>query len=114
MAVFENETAIEAGPTYLLFQARRNVTIHYYEPYKVERVAVDVQKAKCLVLQKYVESRVACSRATHKSTPDCRLESQRPSQKQHLPENLSFLSHPPVFGFLSKKSTSDTSDLRRV
>ncbi|CAH0042623.1 unnamed protein product [Clonostachys rhizophaga] len=105
MGAFENETAIEAGPTYLLFQARRNVTLvtdGIYE-YKIEVVSVDVQKAKCLVLQKYVESRVTCSRAPHESTADCKVVSQRPSQKPHPSENLSILSHPYVFAYLSKK-----------
>ncbi|CAG9956830.1 unnamed protein product [Clonostachys rosea f. rosea IK726] len=102
MSFFENETAIEAGPTYLLFQARRNVSRVNPDLGKWEFLSVDVQKAKCLVLQKYIESRVTCSRPTHESIPDCRVESQRPSQKQHPSENLSILSHPLVFGYLSK------------
>ncbi|CAH0045870.1 unnamed protein product [Clonostachys solani] len=102
MGVFENETAIEAGPTYLLFQTRRNITFQNFDLGKDEFRYFEVQKAKCLVLQKYVESRATCSRATHESTADCRVESQRPSQKQHPSENLSILSHPYVFAHLAK------------
>ncbi|CAG9977310.1 unnamed protein product [Clonostachys byssicola] len=101
MGVFENETAIEAGPTYLLFQARRNLTRFNYATQSVQVVSIEVQKAKCLVLQKYVESRVACSRASHESLTDCIVKSQRPSQKPHPSENLSDLSHPYVFAHLS-------------
>ncbi|VUC25805.1 unnamed protein product [Clonostachys rosea] len=102
MGVFENETTIEAGPTQLLFQVRQNFTVFNQTTKKVEVSSVEVQKAKCLVLQKYIESRVTCSRATPESTADCRVKSQRPSQKPHPPENLSILSHPYFFAHLSK------------
>ncbi|KAL6412031.1 hypothetical protein AUP68_04411 [Ilyonectria robusta] len=100
---FENETGIEAEPTHLLFQARINISAcssndangnNDYE-------RVQIGRTKCRVLQKYVESRVKCSRNLHASRGECSVIAQRKSKKEQPSENLSVLSHPYSFYYLS-------------
>lgn len=94
---FINETDIEAGPTKLLFQARRNQT-------GSQTLKGESHQSECQVLQKYVESQVECSRPTLSRRPSCQVVRQRPSRHNLMPENLSVLSTPNIF-------TRVTSDL---
>ncbi|CAH0051684.1 unnamed protein product [Clonostachys solani] len=91
LSIFQNYAQVEAGPTKLLFQARRNVSD------ATTVLNLEVLKTECRVLQKYVESRVLCFRLTEASQPECRVIGQRPSQRPHLSEDLSILSIPDTF-----------------
>lgn len=104
--IFENETAIETGPTHLLFQARVNLTtlVMYDDGNLSETVdAIEVVKTKCRVRQKYVESRVSCSRVAGLSRGDCGVIAQRTSERPHPPENLLSISLPSEFSLLSER-----------
>lgn len=91
-------TGIEAGPLSLFFLAERTPTVGNLRFYP-NRI-----KATCGVTQKYVESRVACTSHGPGSTKaGCRVVAQRPSQRRHAPENISFLSSPRLFNVLSRE-----------
>ena len=90
-ALFSDEPDIEAGPTALLFQAALFTRVFDRGGYLV---------SYCGIKQKYVESRVACSK-TGSERHNCSVSAQRPSQKDHPPENISHLSFPQVLQFVS-------------
>ncbi|KAI5465662.1 hypothetical protein BGZ63DRAFT_374193 [Mariannaea sp. PMI_226] len=89
-------TTIEAGPTNLLFQARVNTTI-FDASWEVAAKKVEVDKSECRVLQKYVESRIKCSRPSGSSPKDCSVIAQRKSRRIRPSENLSMLSVPAIY-----------------
>ncbi|WQF80919.1 hypothetical protein CDEST_05933 [Colletotrichum destructivum] len=93
--LFMNETGIEVGQTNLLFQAEAAWT-------SSKAPTVNRATSTCRVTQKYVESRVNCTRAPADITPACRVVAQRPSEKKHAPEDITHLSFPKVFNLVSK------------
>ncbi|CAM1509498.1 Fc.00g032370.m01.CDS01 [Cosmosporella sp. VM-42] len=108
--MFTNETGIEAGPTKLLFQAELSDN---------PNSPPDHVNTTCGVSQKYVESWVTCSRTNQLARPNCTVVEQRDSQKPHSPENISQLSFPLIFSYISgrlpratnHRSTNSQADL---
>ncbi|CAG9990550.1 unnamed protein product [Clonostachys byssicola] len=94
--VFQNETAIEAGLTKMLVQ------FDFAWERKPEEDFYFFARSECRVSQKHVETRLSCSVIPQKLQPDCHAVAQRPSLKPHPPENLSILSHPQIFGAISR------------
>lgn len=82
--MFSEQSNAEVGPTSLLFQ-----TIQVHE------------KIECHVLQKFVESRVTCSKMNVNSSASCTVTAQRPSEKPRPSEHLSILNIPQEFLSLS-------------
>ncbi|CAH0051152.1 unnamed protein product [Clonostachys solani] len=96
---FQNETTIEAGLTKLLVQ------FDYPQDQHGGRVSLGrhlLIRSECRVSQKYVETRLSCSAIPEKLRPDCNVVAQRASLTPHPPENLSILSHPQIFGAISR------------
>ncbi|KAH6900810.1 hypothetical protein B0T10DRAFT_504545 [Thelonectria olida] len=91
--LFENETGIEAGPTKLFFHTRIGYDYHG---------SLRSVTAYCDVAQRYVESRVICSRATYADQQNCSVTAQRSSLLNHPPEEISFFSFPDVFRYISR------------
>ncbi|KAL2680622.1 hypothetical protein Neosp_008224 [[Neocosmospora] mangrovei] len=91
--IFENETGIESKPANLFFEA---VIEPAGSPAQIWTYTV---AAKCEIKQRYVESRVSCSRT---SRQNCTVVEQRPSRRRHAPENISHLSFPTVSRFVSR------------
>lgn len=91
-SLFTDETGIEARPTTLLMQVTDG---------RNDMRPSDHIYAYCSVFQHYVESRVNCSLVGPTARPNCSVIRQRPSQKPHAPEDISFLSFPRVFNKLS-------------
>jgi hypothetical protein len=58
-------------------------------------------KAECHVLQRYVESRVHCSRVDTSSLQNCSVTAQRLSRNKHVSENITSLSWETVWGRVS-------------
>ena len=56
----------------------------------------------CGVTQKYVESRVNCT-WTNNNQQSCVVTAQRPSRKRHAPENITPLSFPTIFRYVSQE-----------
>lgn len=88
------ETGIQANPTTLLFQYKSQFDMH--DP-------PDYYTSRCRVTQRYVESRVHCRQelASSSTRRSCEVLSQRVSQKSHAPEDVSQLSFPRVFRYVS-------------
>lgn len=95
---FAKEVGIEAGPTNLLFQARREVYCIPDEPMIYQNM-----NSQCRVLQAYVESRIICSRSTESSRSECRVTAQRPSKLPRANENISLLSTPLNWGIVTRE-----------
>lgn len=95
LSEFEGLPASETGPTKLLFQTMKNLYV----------------SSECSVLQKYVESRVSCSRSTTDSQADCKVIAQRPSKQQRPSENVSLLNHPSIWNFVSTVLPKPTGDI---
>lgn len=109
-ALFEDEDGIEAGETTLNFVSR-HLSISESAPLRPEWT-----EAECKVVQRYVESRVNCTRqereasSSNSASPedvtanaaDCRVVAQRPSQKKHASENISFLSFQDLFAVVAR------------
>ncbi|KAJ3541523.1 hypothetical protein NM208_g4577 [Fusarium decemcellulare] len=91
--LFENETDLDAAPSKLLFQAG----------FQYQQRGSDMGiKTECEVVQRYVESRVACSRV-HLSAPhNCSVTAQRFSRKKHAPEAITLLSFERVWGYVTR------------
>ncbi|KAK1455454.1 hypothetical protein CMEL01_04214 [Colletotrichum melonis] len=100
--VFTNEKGVVANRTTLLFQAREQTS---------SRGPPDYTTSRCGVTQKYVESRLRCSRDSSPSTArqSCSVVAQRPSQKTHADENISQLSFTRVFRYVSRKLPQATN-----
>ncbi|KAM0342916.1 hypothetical protein ACHAPU_009120 [Fusarium lateritium] len=98
--LFKNMTGIESKPAHLFFEA-----VVYYggggsgggggrgSSYGVS--------AYCDIKQKYVESRIACSSSSTSSRKNCSVTQQRLSTRQNPPDNISFLSFPQIFQYVS-------------
>ncbi|RSL69957.1 hypothetical protein CEP54_002034 [Fusarium duplospermum] len=92
--IFENETGIESRPATLFLDAEIMPGGSAEEdwPYSVT--------AQCEMKQKYIESRVSCSRSP--TTPqNCTVVAQRPSRRRHAPEDISILSFPSTLHWVS-------------
>lgn len=89
--LFTNEEGIEATPAELFFKAiciYNDVADKYYFT------------GNCTVTQKYVESRVDCTRPST-GQQSCAVTAQRPSGKKHAPEAITPLSYPVIFRYVS-------------
>ncbi|KAL0778906.1 hypothetical protein CaCOL14_005164 [Colletotrichum acutatum] len=92
--LFKDEQHIDAGSTTLLFQS-------IFPPQ--EKHPGCSAKSLCRVSQEYVESRVNCSRTTRTDKHKCTVVAQRKSQKQNASGDISQLSFPAVFDFVSRE-----------
>ncbi|KAF5026758.1 hypothetical protein F66182_1177 [Fusarium sp. NRRL 66182] len=88
--LFENETGLDVKPARLLFFAHFRYTIPHYTPDM--RIITD-----CHAVQRYVESRVTCSRVDEHTPQNCSVVAQRPSRKPHAPEGITMLSFPTIW-----------------
>lgn len=93
--IFENETGIEskAANLFLDSQISPGGSVEGGRPYTIT--------AKCEMKQKYVESRVSCSRS-RTTSQNCTVVAQRPSRRRHAPENISLLAFPSTLQWVSK------------
>ncbi|KAK8070562.1 hypothetical protein PG997_010765 [Apiospora hydei] len=93
--LFKSEARIETGHTELLFRA-------ICTDYDLE-VAPPLLffAGKCGVTQRYVESRVTCTRSTD-SLRVCSVTAQRPSRQLHASNAITPLSFPLIFRYISK------------
>ncbi|KAF4941427.1 hypothetical protein CGCF245_v001568 [Colletotrichum fructicola] len=92
LAVFSNETGIDAGPTKFLLR------MALAQP-QITKKNRDNLEISCDITQKYVESRVSCSYPAGQRS--CRVSEQRLSQKIHAPEQITQLSFPRSFDFFA-------------
>ncbi|KAK1637409.1 hypothetical protein BDP81DRAFT_394076 [Colletotrichum phormii] len=92
--LFQNEQDIKADPTTLLFES-------IFPPQEFHTGCS--AKSRCRVTQEYVESRVNCTRTTPTGKHDCTVVAQRQSQKQNAPGDISQLSFPAFFDFVSRE-----------
>lgn len=74
----------------------------YLDPKEKDPTKNFFTRSECRVSQRHVETRLSCSAVPQKLRPDCHAVAQRPSLKPHPPENLSILSHPQIFGAISR------------
>ncbi|KAK7946222.1 uncharacterized protein PG986_010543 [Apiospora aurea] len=93
--LFESEAGIETGRTELLFRA-----ICTRNPISVAPPLLFFT-GKCGVTQRYVESRVTCTRSTD-SLRVCSVTAQRPSRQLHASNAISPMSFPLIFRYISK------------
>ncbi|RTE83353.1 hypothetical protein BHE90_002162 [Fusarium euwallaceae] len=92
--IFENETGIESRPGNLFFDSQ------IITGGRGEQVPFYTVAAECEMKQKYIESRVSCSRSS--TTPqNCTVVAQRPSRRRHAPEDISQLSFPSTLHWVS-------------
>lgn len=91
--IFFNQTGVRAGATNLLIQIQ-------FSPGS-DMVVPDSAQAICGVTQKYVETRVHCSKAGSSSSRACRVIAQRKSTKDCPPKDISQLSFPTTFRHIS-------------
>ncbi|KAK1467048.1 hypothetical protein CMEL01_11041 [Colletotrichum melonis] len=92
--LFKDEQHVNAGPTTLLFQS-------IFPPQ--ENHPGCSAKSLCRVSQEYAESRVNCSRTARTDRNNCTVIAQRKSQKKNAPGDISQLSFPAVFDFVSRE-----------
>ncbi|KAI8313875.1 hypothetical protein K4K61_006504 [Colletotrichum sp. SAR11_59] len=92
LAMFSNETGIDAGPTKFLLR------MALAQP-QITKKNRDNLEISCDITQKYVESRVSCSFLAGQRS--CRVIEQRLSQKTHAPEQITQLSFPRSFDFFA-------------
>lgn len=90
--LFQDETALDAGPTNLLFQA-----VYVYDMAGPLTGIV----ASCRLTNEWVESRVNCSRDGSGPRQTCQVVAQRPSKRRHASANISPLSFPLLFNLVS-------------
>ncbi|KAJ4326672.1 hypothetical protein N0V84_002898 [Fusarium piperis] len=90
--IFENETGIESKPANLYLEALMRPAGSSLGP------RTFVVAAKCEIKQRYVESRVNCTRTTRQN---CTVVAQRPSHRRHAPEDISPLSFPSTLHWMS-------------
>ncbi|QPC59011.1 hypothetical protein HYE67_001242 [Fusarium culmorum] len=90
-----NETDLKVTPAQLVFEASfRTSPKQFVPPMRVEAV--------CDVVQRYVESRVACSRADTSSPQNCTVTQQRFSRQPHAPEGVTMLSFPDIWSWVTR------------
>ncbi|KAK1502169.1 hypothetical protein CTAM01_05607 [Colletotrichum tamarilloi] len=92
--LFKDEQHVDAEPTTLLFQS-------IFPPQ--EKHPGCSAKSLCRVSQEYAESRVNCSRTARTDRHNCTVVAQRKSQKKNAPRDISQLSFPAVFDFVSRE-----------
>jgi hypothetical protein len=90
-----NETGIQTRRPTLLFQS------HNVEYGPIMQPNISYTSAYCKVSQVYVESRVNCT-TTSPSQRSCTVVSQRPSTKHHTSSNITQISWPQVFNYISR------------
>ncbi|KAF6802529.1 hypothetical protein CSOJ01_11536 [Colletotrichum sojae] len=102
LALDTRSGSIQANPTTLLFQYKNQFDIHD---------APDYYTSRCRATQRYIVSRVHCHRDPSSSSArrGCEVVAQRVSRKSHAPEDVSQLSFPRVFRFVSTKLPLATS-----
>ncbi|RFN50620.1 hypothetical protein FIE12Z_5124 [Fusarium flagelliforme] len=86
--LFKNETDLNIPATNLLFMASFGGWL--------TNVKKSV-KAECFVTQRYVESRVHCSRVDTSTVQNCSVIAQRLSRKEHATENITMLNWPLIW-----------------
>ncbi|CAF3652217.1 unnamed protein product [Fusarium graminearum] len=86
---FKNETGLQVEAAKLLFLSRFMSWAHG------GGAAV---MAECYAMQRYVESRVHCSRLDMSSPQNCSVTSQRLSRRKHATENITLLNWENVWG----------------
>lgn len=86
--LFKNETDLSVPATNLLFMASFGQWLGG---------AMKSVKAECFVTQRYVESRVHCSRVDTSTVQNCSVIAQRLSRKNHATENITMLSWPLIW-----------------
>lgn len=96
----ENKTDTPANPTRLRLEVAR------YGSKSDAMGGLLYYRATFRVRQRYVQSRVSCSRSPHHAisspTPhDCAVIAQRPSPNRHPSADISQLSYPEIFGYIS-------------
>ncbi|RGP71954.1 hypothetical protein FSPOR_3069 [Fusarium sporotrichioides] len=90
-----NETDLDVNPAQLVFEASfRTSPKQYVPPMRVEAV--------CDVVQRYVESRVACSRSESSSQQNCTVTQQRFSRQPHAPNGVTMLSFPDIWSWVTR------------
>ncbi|KAM0235134.1 hypothetical protein ACHAPO_005929 [Fusarium lateritium] len=90
-----NEIDLDVTPAQLVFEASFRTSPKQYVPsMRVEAV--------CDVLQRYVESRVACSRADSSSPQNCTVTQQRWSRQPHAPDGVTMLSFPDIWSWVTR------------
>ncbi|UPK94899.1 hypothetical protein LCI18_005834 [Fusarium solani-melongenae] len=92
--IFEDETGIESKAANLFFDAQilPGGSAEEDWPYTIA--------AKCEMKQKYIESRVSCSRS-RTTLQNCTVVAQRPSRQRHASEDISLLSFPSTLKWVS-------------
>jgi hypothetical protein len=90
-----NETDLAVTPAQLVFDTSfRHSPKQFVQPTLIQAV--------CDVVQRYVESRVNCSRADSSSPQNCTVTQQRLSRKPHAPEGVTMLSFPDVWSWVTR------------
>ncbi|KAF9881651.1 hypothetical protein CkaCkLH20_00797 [Colletotrichum karsti] len=95
LRLFVNETGIQAEQANMLLQIIIPKTRIRRAPLKLEAV--------CGVTQQYVESRVNCTYVPSSNRHTCAVVAQRPSQQPLGPENISILSLPHLFYWITRE-----------
>ncbi|KAJ4128137.1 hypothetical protein NW768_008421 [Fusarium equiseti] len=90
-----NETDLDVRPAQLIFESAFQTSLHQYVP------TMRVQ-AICTIFQRYVESRVACSRDDSSSLQNCTVTQQRFSKKPHADERVTALSFPDIWSWVTR------------
>ncbi|CAG7563667.1 unnamed protein product [Fusarium equiseti] len=90
-----NETDLDVRPAQLIFEsAFRPSARQYVQTMRVQAI--------CSIFQRYVESRVACSRDDSSSAQNCTVTQQRFSKKPHADERLTSLSFPDIWSWVTR------------
>ncbi|RGP72375.1 hypothetical protein FLONG3_6771 [Fusarium longipes] len=90
--LLKNETGLNVTPANLLFVAM----------FQDERYTVPTSfETECIVMQRYVESRVHCSRVDESTPQNCSVTAQRLSKTNHATENATMLSWENVWAYVS-------------
>lgn len=89
---FVNETNIATSQARLFMKISESDDIH---PFHYD------YSTTCWISQPYVESQVECSRIDPSARGECSVTAQRSSQKPHASTNITHLSFPWVFSYLS-------------
>ncbi|KAG5792438.1 hypothetical protein H9Q69_008514 [Fusarium xylarioides] len=90
--LFENETDLHVEPSRLLFNSEFTDRVN---------AAANGFTAECHVFQRYVESRVHCSRVDMSTSQNCSVAAQRLSRTKHATENITALSWERVWSRVS-------------
>ena len=90
-----NETDLHVRPAQLVFESSFRTSPWQYVPsMRVEAI--------CSVYQRYVESRVACSREDSSSPQNCTVTQQRFSRQPHADEGVTSISFPDIWNWVTR------------